>query len=281
MLKLNSIFTITTLILSLNLPVFAKNEYKVNIQKNLDIQNEVIQSAKIVDDDFQTDLTNNTNLEIRALQLKFTDYPNIELNNDLKDKITKIQKKLLKKLQKEIISYSFATKIENKVALHEITVGLLNVPFNDFQKRFNPAKDWGKYLYKYAGGEVLTDLYDENHKEVLQRERMLLGAPWYAVGVPLLDMSKYEIIEYENNKVSVKWKVSFSENNSVFLDIGYVKFQKYQNKTIVIFNSIHIIDQGWFGNALPEFIKTPIALQTLSDMFKGHIENYKLFFTNQ
>lgn len=277
MLKLNSIFTITALILSFNLPVFAKNEYKVNIQKNLDIQNEVIQSAKIVDDDFQTDLTNNTNLEIRALQLKFTDYP----NNDLKDKISEIQKKLLKKLQKEIISYSFTTKIENKVALHEITVGLLNVPFNDFQKRFNPAKDWGKYLYKYAGGEVLTDLYDENNKEIFQRERMLLGAPWYAVGVPLLDMSKYEIIEYENNKVSVKWKVSFSENNSVFLDIGYVKFQKYKNKTIVIFNSIHIIDQGWFGNALPEFIKTPIALQTLSDMFKGHIENYKLFFTNQ
>lgn len=272
MLKLNSVFTITTLIFCLNLPVFAENEYKVNIQKNLDIQNEVIQSAKIVDEDIQTDLTNNTNLEIRALQLKFTDHPtNIELN----DKISEIQKKLLKKLSKEIISHSFTTKIEDKVALHEITIGLLNVPFNAFQKRFNPAKDWGKYLYKYAGGEVLTDLYNENHKEVLQRERMLLGAPWYALGVPLLDMSKYEIIEYENNKVSVKWKVSFSENNSVFLDIGYVKFQKYQNKTIVIFNSIHRIDQGWFGNALPEFIKTPIALQTLSDMFKGHIENYK------
>lgn len=278
MIKLNSLFTITTLIFCLNSPVFAENEYKVNIQKNLDIQNEVIQSAKIVDEDIQTDLTNKNNLEIRALQLKFTDYPtNIELN----DKISEIQKKLLKKLSKEIISYSFTTKIEDKVALHEITVGLLNVPFNDFQKRFNPAKDWGKYLYKYAGGEVLTDLYDENHKEVLQRERMLLGAPWYALGVPLLDMSKYEIIEYENNKVSVKWKVSFSENNSVFLDIGYVKFQKYQNKTIVIFNSIHRIDQGWFGNALPEFIKIPIALQTLSDMFKGHIENYKLFFINQ
>lgn len=281
MLKLRSIFIITTLIFSLNLPVFAQNEYKINIPKNLNIQNEVIQSAKIVDEDFQTDLDNKTNLEIRALQLKFTDSSNIELNNDLKDKITKIQKKLLQKLPKEIISYSFTTKIEDKVALHEITVGLLNVPFNDFQKRFNPAKDWGKYLYKYAGGEVLTDLYDENNKEVLQRERMLLGAPWYAVGVPLLDMSKYEIIEYTTNNVSIKWKVSFSENNSVFLDIGYVKFQKYQNKTIVIFNSIHRIDQGWFGNALPEFIKTPIALQTLSDMFKGHIENYKLFFINQ
>lgn len=273
-INLKQIFYTFGLIFTFNFPVFANNEYKVNIPPNEGIKNQVLKEVELIENNYPIELNDKINLEILSLQLRFTDINNINLDSISKDEIKSIQKNLVEKLHNKILAYSFETKIENVEALHEITVGLLNTPFNEFQKNFNPAKDWGIFLYKYVGGEVITDVYNENHKETLQRERMVLGSPWYALGVPLLDMSKYEVIEYNTDKVKINWKVTFSENKSVFLDIGYVKFQKYRDKTLVIFNSVHNIDQGWFGNSLPNFIKKTIALKTLSDMFKGHIDSY-------
>lgn len=273
-INLKQLFYTFSLVFTLNYPVFANNEYKVNIPPNEGIKNQVLKDVELAENNCPLELNNNVNLEILALQLKFTAINKLNLASISNNKIKPIQKDLVEKLHDKILAYSFETKIENFEALHEITLGLLNISFNEFQKNFNPSKDWGRFLYQYEGGEVITDVYNENHKETLQRERMVLGSPWYALGVPLLDMSKYEVIEYNLDQVKINWKVTFSENKSVFLDIGYVKFQKYRDKTLVIFNSVHNIDQGWFGNSLPNFIKKPIALKTLSDMFKGHIDSY-------
>ena len=96
-------------------------------------------------------------------------------------------------------------------------------------------------------------------------------------------MSKYENIQYDRDSVKANWVVTKSENNSVFLDMGYLKFMRYvsedtknpEEKTLAVFNSIHRINPGSIVDILPGFIRTVVMLITLKDMFLKYIRNYQ------
>ncbi|HDL64155.1 MAG TPA: hypothetical protein ENH12_02055 [Proteobacteria bacterium] len=160
---------------------------------------------------------------------------------------------------------------------------MIGRPFQVFLENFDPAVNWGKNLAGYLGGELAVDEVNEKDQAVLLRERMVLKTPWYAVGSPHLDMSKYEYTQYERDSVKVNWVVAKSENNSVLLDIGYLRFMRYvsensnhpEERTLAIFNSIHRINGGCIINILPGFLQSMMLLITLKDMFSSYIRKYQ------
>jgi hypothetical protein len=78
---------------------------------------------------------------------------------------------------------------DERPAFHELTAGLIDLPFARFTERFDPARDWGRRLARHRGGELAVDRTDDQGRALAQRERMVVAMPWYAVGGPDMDMS--------------------------------------------------------------------------------------------
>lgn len=233
----------------------------MNINLDINITEEIINSALEADQIF---LTNK--------------------NKNLKDLHSFIFKEeqdplFIKKLSQKIISYAYPITYKNKTAFQEITVGLIDKPYDTFVDDFDPAREWGKNLYAYIGGELIIDKNDDNNRPVLIRERMIIDTPWYAIGAPKMDMSKYEVAQHNSNSTKILWDVKNSENNSVFLDVGYLLFKgvtiNNKEQTCVLFNSIHQTEPGLLAKYLPDFIINRLTLKTLKDLFSSHIKNYQ------
>ena len=137
---------------------------------------------------------------------------------------------------------------------------------------------WGRELYGYIGGAWVAD---EGPAAIPTkvRERMVLTTPWYAVGAPDLDMSKYEVITRSDREVIVHWEVRGSANKSVMLDIGYVAFRAIRaagrDATLVLFSSLHRIDPGPVGRIMPGGLRAFITEASLRKLFAGHIQRYR------
>ena len=261
-----------------------KSDYKLNIEKEMDPYNEALSASTLADRDFPPSyLTSKREFETFVFMTSIPGNQTVELPKNRREEYDKIRKYLYLKIESTIISKTFITTYKGKIAYHEITAGLIDKPFKVFLNNFDPATDWGKNLAGYLGGELVVDEVNENDKAVLLRERMVLDTPWYAVGSPHLDMSKYENIQYDRDSVKVNWVVTKSENNSVFLDMGYLEFLRYvsentinpEEKTMAVFNSIHRINPGCIVNILPKFMRSVIMLRVLRDMFSNYIRKYQ------
>ena len=250
------------------------SKYNIKIERNLKIGERIKKNASQVYSNFPSDLqVNNHNLETYMFQnyVQNTNIFNVEPIN-----FENIYSEII---LKGPISYSFFSKYEDRKVMHEVSAGFIEIPYSKFVEMFDPEKNWGKYLSKYLGGELVVDKVNKNNKSILQRERMVLGMPWYTIGTPNLDMEKYEWIEYEKNSTQIYWEVINSENKSVFLDIGYLRFQSKiigdKEYTMVIFNSMHRINEGWFSAIMPSLLTDSISLKSLRDVFCAHITSYK------
>jgi len=261
-----------------------KSYYKLNIENDTDQYNEVLSISSQADRDLPPSyLTSKKEFETFVFMTSITGNQTMELPEYRRKEYEKTREYLSSKIESRVISKAFKTTYKGEPAYHEVTAGLIDRPFKVFLENFDPATDWGKNLAGYLGGELVVDGVNEKDRAVLLRERMVLATPWYAVGSPDLDMSKYEKIQYEGGSVKVNWVVKKSENNSVLLDIGYLKFLIYvsensnnqEGKTLAVFNSIHRINGGCIINILPEFMQSMMLLITLKDLFSSYIRNYQ------
>lgn len=173
----------------------------------------------------------------------------------------------------QIESARYLTEYEGEPVWHQVTVGIIDLSYADLLERFDPAADWGRNLAEYLGGELAVDEWDEGGRVTLQRERMLLGSPWYAIGSPDLDMEKYEVIAHADDSTRVGWVVMASPNGSVHVDVGYLLFRAVPAEegggTLVVFNSVHRIETGImsFGSG--------IVGDNIAGTFVAHIERYR------
>jgi len=261
-----------------------KSAYRLNIQEDCAQYNEVVSLASAADCDFPPHyLTSKKEFEIFVLMNLLSGNHADQLPKNRQKDYDSINKKLHSQINTSILSKSFKTTYEGKTSYHEATAGLIDTPFTAFLENFDPATDWGKNLAGYIGGELAVDQVNQKDEAVRLRERMVLSTPWYALGSPHLDMSKYETIKYDKHSVTVNWFVTKSGNRSVFLDVGYLRFAEYvsettktpSEKTMAIFNSIHRINAGPVANILPQFLRSILILQSLRDMFSSYIRKYQ------
>jgi hypothetical protein len=258
-------------------------KYPINIPQKSSLLMDIIPLARSVNLDFPADYDVSSHAKtLYYRQAVLQGGLSLNLSKKEKIKYEKERKYVEKTVLKKNISIVYETKYKGKRALHEITAGVINMPFKKFLAGFDPASKWGKSLAKYKGGQLKIDRFIGENPQFL-RERMVLGTPWYAIGAPDMDMSKYEAVEYTKDSVTVYWQVKYSENRSVFLDIGYVKFKKYmvggQEKSMVLFNSIHRVDAGWGAALMPGFLVTWLSKKTLGNLFSDHIDNYRDLLT--
>jgi hypothetical protein len=183
---------------------------------------------------------------------------------------------LADRVRREIVALAWPTTHAGAFAVHEVTVGTVDLPFADFLVRFSPAADWGKNLSGYLGGELEVDDRDADGRPIEQRERMVLASP---IGAPDVDVAKYERIQHGIDEVRIRWCVTFSENGSSPLDEGYVLFRRYpgedRERTLVAFNSIHRINTTWVAALLPQAQRQSAVLDSLRETFRKHIERYR------
>jgi len=155
----------------------------------------------------------------------------------------------------------------------EYTQKLYDIPFESFIKII-PPHDWGLYLHKLLGRGISHVKRDTDGNIISQIERMILK------GVPFnIDMTKAEIIAYEEGKITVYWRVFASENKSTLSDVGSVTFAKQEGKTSVIFRSAHQLGSNpIFECPIPNF---PILQKEIMQTFLKHLESYKKRIANK
>ena len=170
--------------------------------------------------------------------------------------------------------------------MEEMTVGTVNVPYETFIQRVLPA-DWGMKLAAHKGGDVHVQDRDGQGRAVQQEERMVLQTPmsqylsWLGGVVPMLkdlDMTKTEEIEYGDRSARVRWRVYWSDNQTVKQDIGYVNFEAAGNQTKITFHSAHAYTSSYTSpmNWGPlAYVRDQITAKNLRDYFTSAIAHYR------
>lgn len=260
--------------------------YRLNIERREDLGEAVRSAVRAVERDLPPNLDDEAQLEALAL-LQAVAAPEVPpLETARRQALAQKRGVLENRLRSEVVAVAWESTADGRSALHELTAGPVELPFDELVRRFPPAAEWGRSLYRYLGGELAVDAADAGGRPTLQRERMVIRPPWYAVGAPDLDMSKYEAVSYSDNEIRIDWTVTKSENGSVVRDDGYVAFRRFSpvvkpaspqgaQMTLVVFNSIHEVDPGWLGRLAWHGLRTSIGLRSLRDLFAGHVESYR------
>ncbi len=160
----------------------------------------------------------------------------------------------------------------------EITMGVVPVDFETFLSRFSPDT-WGVNLDHYLGGEVEVYERDALGRVIRQAERMVLSPFPCDAESPLSnqDMTKVEYIYWTEDRVTVYWRVMYSDNGSTDTDVGTVSFMRYGDyDTLVWFHSAHRLRTA-IGTTLPNFL----VRATLSGFFSDHVREYREIVTGQ
>jgi hypothetical protein len=172
------------------------------------------------------------------------------------------------KLEKGEIVSSWRPAGDGRV--EELTQGLVDVPLETFLKRM-PAKDWGKNLSDWKGGEVKPD------GDGRQIERMVMRMPGKD-----LDMTKVETISDMRDEkgaltgARVRWEVLKSDNGTVVTDTGTLRFERYGDKTLVTWHSAHKLDKFPLVQALaPKMAADAATGAILTDFFARQIQQYR------
>jgi len=179
---------------------------------------------------------------------------------------------------------SAGTYVDQSGAIHELAEGRVEVDYDAFIKRMNPA-DWSPNLPRYRGGEV-RQIDKQEHAdgtvEYRQQERMSLDR--YPSN---LDMTKNSITTVGRDGARVAWHVFHSDatalsghQKSVFKDDGYIDFSRTaDNKVLIRTHSLHQIatpGTKLAAHLLGQRLTGEIAGQFgLAGYFKETIERYR------
>lgn len=255
--------------------------YPIDVPVNPEVQGGVVALARSVDHDTPKLPLDGEGLRASALIAEFVaPLPAAVTVSRAKELQTQREQLAAAVLERgQVIAVAFVTSHGGKEAFHEVAVGTIALPFETFVRRFRPAERWGRELAGWIGGAWQVDVKDAGGRPEQARERMVLQTPWYTIGAPDLDMSKYEVTSRRPGEVVVHWQVTRSANGSVHLDIGYVAFRRRKTAgkeaTLVIFSSIHRIDPGFMGGLMPDRMRQGITKAALRDLFAGHIARYR------
>jgi hypothetical protein len=249
----------------------------VNIEPQDGAHAEIVATALLADDDYPKEyLSDEDDFEDYVFQTLVTFMKPLNLSEEQKVKYQSIAEEVRTSLQEDVVSIAYETDYEEKMAYHQVTAGLINLSYEQFLTKFSPAEDWAPNTATYRGGTRAVDEIDALNRPLVFRERMYIGIPWYATGAPDLDITKHEAVVYTEASSHIHWIVRESANESVFLDIGYVRFSKYgEDQTLVVFNSIHRVDAGWLCRALPTSMESMLTRFVLRDVFSASIEAYQ------
>ncbi len=209
--------------------------------------------------------------------------------DDIKQKIENLSDKELESISS---SFTFNQEVvdlpeaeaEAKLLAVEISLGLIDLPYADFIQRLPPA-DWGINLAQHLGGKlkvIAEETYmvgaEERKRPIQQVERMVLSPFPVKVDCDLSnqDMTKTEVITYEEDSAKVYWRVYNSVNESTDTDVGSVEFRSFEGKTLVTFHSAHRLRFP----KLPfqkegTFIPLVLTRKLLNGFFLGHIRHYQ------
>lgn len=164
----------------------------------------------------------------------------------------------------------------------EITHGRVALPFEGFLERFEPAT-WGVHLDHYLGGEVQILETDSQGRATQQVERMVLTALPCDIEIELfnMDMTKVEEIIYEDEKVTVYWRVMHSDNCSTLSDVGSVSFSRYgPNETLITFHSAHLLGRpSLLTPSGYDALSSELAKPALKNFFADHVDHYRELVT--
>ncbi len=250
--------------------------YPMNLNRNVVVGPQIRDAIAIVQHDRPPNWEQGGSAFARyVFQMNMTaTSPKDSLPPNLRTQYEKISDKQWRAVGRSSHAISYRSQFQGQAVTHQVTAGLLDIPFKAFRSQWYIPSEWGRNLSDYKGGALTIDKKDAQGRTILQRERMVLGTPWYALGAPDLDMSKYELVDYENNRLQVSWIVSASSNNSVLVDVGYLRFcgvgVSGRDQTLVVFNSVHRIDPGWLGGFTPELVEA-----NLRQAFKNHVARYR------
>jgi len=179
-----------------------------------------------------------------------------------------------------------ATEKRDDGMIEEMTVGLVDVPFELFTQRVLPS-EWSTELAGRVGGDVDPLVADAQGRTLFQEDRMVLETPmskhlsWLGAAFPVfkhLDMTKSEEISYGKDAVRVHWRVYQSDNSTVLQDIGYVDFARAGQSTKVTFHSAHAFTQEYtapMNSGMLAGVRDWMMGQQLQDAFTAHIEAYR------
>ena len=171
--------------------------------------------------------------------------------------------------QQHVAEYAGGETAEMAV---EHSVMLIEVPYSTFISRL-PMADWGIELDHYLGGELIVYEEDDQGRPIRQLERMVLSPFPCDLEMPLtnMDMTKVEVIVYEEDSSTVYWRVMYSDNNSTETDVGSLVFVFYdEDSTLVTFHSAHRLNAPG-GIHIPN---DAVEL-VLGYMFLDYIEHYR------
>ena len=258
--------------------------YKLNIEKDMKQYDEILTTCDLVDNDYPANyLTDEKEFEAFVLITSVSGNQVVDLPEHRLEEYERVRKSLFSRMESEELSRTFNTSYRGEIGYREVTLGLIDKPFSEFLDKFDPAREWGKNLVGYLGGELEVDELDAKNRAVLLRERMILAIPWFLIGAPNSDMSKYEKIQYDQESVKVNWVVKKSPDNSVYFDFGYFLFKKYisenednpREKTMVFFNSLLKTNIGYIEKILPQSMQSSIVLKEMVKMFSEYLANYR------
>lgn len=257
----------------------ARGPYPLNLEPEAGVEARVRSAVAAVAADVPArPLERAEELRVLALRSLVLESSPPSIPEDRSDYVD-LRDELARALERGVVSAGHVTRLNGRLALHELAAGYLDLPLDELRGHFDPARDWGRRLAGYLGGELAIDAQDSEGRPVRQRERMVLSAPWYAAGAPDLDMSKHEIVERGPSWERVLWLVVASENLSVYQDVGTVTFRSVpaggRERTLVVFDSIHDVDPGPLGSLLPARLRSAIALGVLRATFEAHVESYR------
>ncbi len=198
----------------------------------------------------------------------------VEFSGEHAERSTNVRARQWRQLARGTHSVSYRSRYRGAPVIHQITAGTIDIPLRRLRSNWYIPREWGRNLASYKGGALVVDRVDGLKRATLQRERMVLGTPWYAAGAPDLDMSKYELVEYRPDGLKISWVVSRSANRSVLVDIGFLRFQSIisdgRQQTLVTFDSVHRIDPGWLGALTPGLVE-----KNLRQAFVDHVSKYR------
>jgi len=155
----------------------------------------------------------------------------------------------------------------------ELSERVISLPYDDFIARM-PPQEWGIHLQYYVGGEVQVVETDSAGRATEQSERMVLSPFPCDMDTRLgnNDMTKAELIEYDDRGAKVRWRVYYSNNDSTEADVGSVEFRAQDAGTRVTFFSAHRLNAP-----LGIHISTSIVQVVLQTYFLDHIEAYRRY----
>ena len=154
--------------------------------------------------------------------------------------------------------------------VHERSMAVIDAPLDEFLEKM-PLKDWGSHLAGWKGGE--TKPFGPGK----QIERMVIGAPGKDN-----DMTKVESLNEERDangalKAStVHWEVLKSDNGTVISDTGSLRFERYGDRTLAVFDSAHQLNiYPSLMDNIPSSARDKLVGNILTDAFAQHLRMYQ------